>query len=62
MEFLSHHDIEYIGKDITTDLDARRELIDMGSRSTPTITVDGQAVIGFDVEKLSRLLELGPPP
>jgi glutaredoxin len=59
MEFLSHHDIPFEAKDVSTDLDARRELIDLGSRSTPTITVDGQAVVGFDVMKLRRLLDLG---
>jgi glutaredoxin len=59
MEFLSHQGIEFTAKDISTDLDARRELIELGSRSTPTITVDGQPVVGFDVMKLRRLLELG---
>lgn len=59
MEFLSHHGIPFEAKDVSKDLDARRELIELGSRSTPTITVDGQAVIGFDVMKLRRLLDLG---
>jgi glutaredoxin len=59
MEFLSQHGVEFVAKDISTDLEARRELIEMGSRSTPTITVDGQPVVGFDVMKLRRLLDLG---
>jgi glutaredoxin len=59
MEFLSHHGIAFDAKDVSTDLEARRELIELGSRSTPTITVDGQPVIGFDVMKLRRLLDLG---
>ena len=59
MEFLSQHDVEFVGKNVATDLEARRELIELGSRSTPTITIDGQPVIGFDVMKLRQLLDLG---
>ena len=59
MEFLSQHDIAFEAKDVSKDLDARRDLIELGSRSTPTIAIDGQPVIGFDVMKLRRLLDLG---
>jgi glutaredoxin len=37
-------------------MDARDELIALGSRSTPTITVDGQPFIGFSPQKLSAAL------
>jgi glutaredoxin len=59
MEFLSQKGIAYNAKDISTDMEARRELVNLGSRSTPTITVDDQVIIGFDRGKLSALLGKG---
>ena len=56
MEFLSQKGIPFTAKDVSTDQDARQELIALGSRATPTITVDGQILIGFDPKKLAALL------
>jgi glutaredoxin len=56
MEFLSQKGVEYTAKDISTDMEARKELVGLGSRSTPTITVDKEVIIGFDRGKLSALL------
>ena len=56
MEFLSQKGIGYTAKDISTDMEARKELVNLGSRSTPTITVDNEVIIGFDRGKLSSLL------
>jgi glutaredoxin len=53
MAWLSQKGIAYVAKDVSTDLDARDELIALGSRSTPTITVDGQPFIGFSPQKLA---------
>ena len=48
-EYLSSRQVEFEEKDIRTDPVALRELVeDLGSRSTPTLVVDGQVVIGFD--------------
>ena len=56
MEFLSQKGISFTAKDISSDLEARKQLIDLGSRSTPTITVDNNVIIGFDRARLSSLL------
>jgi len=57
MEFLSQRGIPFVAKDVTTDLEARQELIALGSRSTPTIVVDGEVLIGFNPTKLAQLLQ-----
>lgn len=58
-QFLDHHNITYIDKDISVDKDARNTLVeDLQSSSTPTITVDDQVIIGFDLKKLEQLLGL----
>ena len=43
--------------DITLDQEALEVLVyKYQSRSTPTIVIDGQVVIGFDRERLEQLL------
>ncbi len=56
MEFLSQKGVAFTAKDISTDMDARKELIGLGSRATPTIKVDDEVIIGFDRARLSTLL------
>ena len=56
MEFLSQKGVAFTAKDISTDMEARKELISLGSRATPTIKVDGEVIIGFDRGRLSSLL------
>lgn len=43
-------------KDIRADPAAYDELGRLGARATPTIVVDGEVVVGFDAERLRRLL------
>jgi glutaredoxin len=59
MEFLSRQGISYTAKDVSSDAEARQELIALGSRSTPTITIDGETFVGFNPSKLSAALSLG---
>ncbi|WP_425593972.1 glutaredoxin family protein [Metabacillus endolithicus] len=58
-EVLDHHQISYLEKDVSKDLDARNTLInELQSTSTPTVTVDDAVVTGFDLQKLEKLLEI----
>ncbi len=57
MEFLSQKGVPFIAKDVSTDEDAQRELIQLGSRSTPTIKVDDEVLIGFSPSKLLAVLK-----
>jgi len=43
-------------KDISVDPDALQELLDLGSRATPTIVVAGEVIMGFDRNRLDHLL------
>ena len=58
MEFLSQRNIDFIEKNIRTDLDAIQEMVEMNSQSTPTIVIDDEVIIGFDKERISELLGL----
>jgi glutaredoxin len=57
MSYLSEKGIEFEVKDVSSDQKAVFELVrTYNSRSTPTIVVDDQIMIGFDPEKLDLML------
>ena len=58
MEFLSQRNIDFIEKNIRTDLDAIQEMVEMNSQSTPTTIIDDEVIRGFDKERISELLGL----
>jgi len=58
MEFLSQKGVAFVAKDVSVDHEARDELIALGSRSTPTIKVGDQVLIGFSPSKLTTALGL----
>jgi len=43
---------------VREDETALKELLALGYQSTPVTLIDGQAVIGFDQEKIEKLLGL----
>ena len=56
--YLSERGIVFELKDVSVDYSAVRELITKyNSRSTPTIVVGEQVMIGFDPERLEQLLQ-----
>jgi len=58
MEFLSQRNIDFVEKNIRTDLDAMQEMVKINSQSTPTTVIDDEVIIGFDKERISALLGL----
>lgn len=56
-DFFKEHDIVYEEKDVSIDQEARQELIELsGQLGVPVITVDGEIIVGFNKEKLAKLL------
>jgi len=43
---------------VRADGAALKELLDMGYQSTPVTIIDGEAVVGFDQQKIEELLGL----
>ena len=43
-------------KNVREDPAALKELLGLGYQSTPVTLIDGEAVIGFDQEKIDKLL------
>ena len=58
MEFLSQRNIDFVEKNIRTDLDAMQEMVRINSQSTPTTVIDGEIIIGFDRQRKGEQLGL----
>ena len=56
-EFLSHNKIEFVDRNVAADEVALNELEKLGYMTTPVTVIDGQVVVGFDRDKLQKLLE-----
>jgi len=59
MEFLKERGIEFEEVDVSKDEKAREEMIQKsGQMSVPILEIDGEIVVGFDKEKICKLLDL----
>ncbi len=56
-EFLSQNDIAFTDRNVAADEAALAELEKLGYMTTPVTVVDGQVVVGFDRDKLQKLLK-----
>ena len=57
--FLKEREIEFEDIDVTEDKAALDEMIEKsGQTSVPVIEIDGQIVVGFERDKISKLLGL----
>jgi glutaredoxin len=57
-EFLSQNKVDFMERNIAADETALGELEKLGYLTTPVTVIDGEVVVGFDVAKLSSLLQL----
>ena len=57
-EFFKESNIEFTEHNISTNLEAKKELIKKGYRSVPVININGEEMMGFDKEKVATLLGL----
>ena len=57
-EFLRLRGKEFVERNVSVDLQGRKELLDLGFDATP-VTVIGESVVdGFDVDKIDAALAL----
>ena len=54
--WLASRKVPFTYRDVQADPQAFRELMDLGSRSTPTLVVGTEVMIGFDAARLDELL------
>ena len=57
MRHLADKGVSFARKDPMVDEEAEAELAALGINATPVTIIDGEVVVGYDAEKLDRLLE-----
>jgi len=58
-EFLKERHIEFEEVDVTQDEIAQKEMIEKsGQMGVPVVEIDGKIIVGFDREKITKLLKL----
>jgi len=59
-EYLKEHNIEFEDIDVSQDSAAQKEMIEKsGQMGVPVADINGEIVVGFDKEKISKLLNIG---
>ncbi|KPJ56941.1 glutaredoxin [Parcubacteria bacterium DG_74_2] len=57
--FLKEHNIEFEDIDVSENEKAKEEMIEKsGQMGVPVVEIDGKVIIGFDKEKVSKLLNI----
>jgi len=57
--FFKEHNVQYEEKDVSTDAVARDEMIAKSNQmGVPVIDIDGEFIVGFDKERISKLLNI----
>lgn len=58
-KFFKQHKIEYTFFDVITDKKARKEMTEKSNqKNVPVIDIDGKLVLGFNEEKLKKMLKI----
>lgn len=57
-EYLEKNDVEFVEKNISTDSEARTELMNKGHMGVPVTVIGDTEIVGFDQAKLDQALSL----
>lgn len=58
-EFLRRHGVEFEEIDVSVNQEAAQEMVERsGQTGVPVIEVDGEFVVGFDRDRLVKLLDI----
>lgn len=58
IEYLKYNNISFTQKNVHDDAVARKELVALGSRTVPTTVIDGEVIVGFEIERIKELVGL----
>lgn len=58
-EFMKEHDIEYEDINVAGNMEKAKEMVDKsGQMGVPVVDIDGEIIVGYDVEKIKKALKL----
>ena len=56
-DFLKGKGVDYVDYNVGTDLDKRREMVEVsGQMGVPVVKIDKEVIVGFDQEKICSIL------
>ena len=59
MGYLSSHNVEFVNIDVSKDEKELQKMIkDSGQMGVPVVDIDGEIIIGFDKQKIDKLLKI----
>lgn len=56
-DFLDSKGVNYIEKNISVDMQARKELMKMGHMGVPVTIINGTEIVGFNKDELESLIK-----
>ncbi len=56
-DFLDSKGVNYIEKNISVDIEARKELMKMGHMGVPVTIIKGTEIVGFNKDELESLIK-----
>lgn len=56
-DYFKKNNLEYIEYNISEDATSRKRLMEMGYMSVPVILIEGEEVLGFDKDKIDKILK-----
>ena len=56
-DYLASKNVDFTEKNVSTDTDARKELMAMGHMGVPVTVIDGTEIVGYDTKKVDALLD-----
>lgn len=58
-EFLKEHNFEFENINVSQDHEALNDMVEKsGQMGVPVVDIDGKIIVGFDKEKISKLLDI----
>ena len=58
-DFLKAHDIAFKNRDVSSDPEARKEMVKKsGQMGVPVLDIGGKVIVGFDEEAITKALKI----
>ena len=58
-DFLNENNIKFEAKDVGSDREAAKEMVEKsGQMGVPVIVIDDEVIVGFDEERIRKLLNI----
>lgn len=57
-DYLKSQQVDYEELNVQENIEARKEMVDVsGQLGVPVISADGQIVVGYDLDKINKLID-----